>query len=334
MIGGNTAFFEHSLKLWEGLSHELSFNVMLSQRGQVVLGHGQAQMDVLARRGNIMRLNGIDAELLDRGEVMRLLPTPAAVEIEIPDRRATDEGTPIPRHVLNLRPMPQQTQAGDRRDQRHRTLSDFLHLGELPALRVAVEAVDVTSEHRAPLVRLRDVEELRVEGDHMIYERLNRLRNKGLQQMTLDRELEPRHRGHMRGMSGHDDRRPSCRDLAPPRPHPHHSTVPHQEAQDLAILEDVDPQGIRCPRIAPRDRIMPHRPGASLKKCAPDRKARPARVVEMLSGLQGHAGLRMVSRAHIAHDEEHALNREFSLDRFVRGAELDEQGVGNWTYKQ
>ena len=74
MIGGNTAFFEHSLKLWEGLSHELNFNVMLSQRGQVVLGHGQAQMDVLARRGNIMRLNGIDAELLDRGEVMRLLP--------------------------------------------------------------------------------------------------------------------------------------------------------------------------------------------------------------------------------------------------------------------
>ena len=74
MIGGNTAFFEHSLKLWEGLSHELNFNVMLSQRGQVVLGHGPSQMDALARRGNIMRLNGIDAELLDRADVMRLLP--------------------------------------------------------------------------------------------------------------------------------------------------------------------------------------------------------------------------------------------------------------------
>jgi heterotetrameric sarcosine oxidase beta subunit len=36
----------------------------------------------------------------------------------------------------------------------------------------------------------------------------------------------------------------------------------------------------------------------------------------------------------IAHDEEHALNRCYSLDRFARGAELDEGGVGNWTYKQ
>jgi sarcosine oxidase subunit beta len=74
MIDGNTQFFEFSLKLWESLSHTLNFNVMLSQRGQIVLGHGPVQLDVLARRGNIMRLNGIDAELLDRGEVMKLLP--------------------------------------------------------------------------------------------------------------------------------------------------------------------------------------------------------------------------------------------------------------------
>ena len=35
----------------------------------------------------------------------------------------------------------------------------------------------------------------------------------------------------------------------------------------------------------------------------------------------------------IAHDEEHPLNRDFGLDRFERGGELDEHGVGNWTYK-
>lgn len=73
-MDGNTQFFEHSLKLWEGLSHTLNYNVMLSQRGQIVLAHGPAQLDVLARKGNIMRLNGIDAEPLDRGQVMRLLP--------------------------------------------------------------------------------------------------------------------------------------------------------------------------------------------------------------------------------------------------------------------
>ncbi|MHB1869864.1 MAG: sarcosine oxidase subunit beta family protein [Steroidobacteraceae bacterium] len=74
MMDGSTQFFEFSLKLWEGLSHELNFNVMLSQRGQVVLGHSPGQMDVLARRGNTMRLNGIGAELLERREVQRLLP--------------------------------------------------------------------------------------------------------------------------------------------------------------------------------------------------------------------------------------------------------------------
>ncbi len=73
-IDGNTQFFEHSLKLWEGLSHELNYNVMLSQRGQIVLAHGPAQLDVLAHKGNIMRLNGIDAELLDRADVVRILP--------------------------------------------------------------------------------------------------------------------------------------------------------------------------------------------------------------------------------------------------------------------
>ncbi|MDE2304037.1 MAG: sarcosine oxidase subunit beta family protein [Gammaproteobacteria bacterium] len=73
-LDGNTQFFEHSLKLWEGLSHELNYNVMLSQRGQLVLAHGPGQFDVLARKGNIMRLNGIDAQLMDRAEVGRLLP--------------------------------------------------------------------------------------------------------------------------------------------------------------------------------------------------------------------------------------------------------------------
>ena len=74
LIDGNTQFFEFSLKLWEGLSRELNFNAMVSQRGQLVTGHGPGQMDTLARRGNIMKLNGIDAELLDRGDVMKMLP--------------------------------------------------------------------------------------------------------------------------------------------------------------------------------------------------------------------------------------------------------------------
>ena len=74
MIPGNTALYERSLKLWENLSHDLNYNVMFSQRGQFNLAHSPASLDAARRRGNIMRANGIDAELLDRAEVMRRLP--------------------------------------------------------------------------------------------------------------------------------------------------------------------------------------------------------------------------------------------------------------------
>ena len=74
MIPGNTLFYELSLQLWETLSHELNFNLMVSQRGQLTLGHSPSAMEPLRLRGNRMRANGIDAEILTREEVRRLAP--------------------------------------------------------------------------------------------------------------------------------------------------------------------------------------------------------------------------------------------------------------------
>ena len=74
MLGNNTDFYEWGMKLWEGLSQELNFNVMLSQRGQFNLCHSDAQMDAARRRGNIMRAHGIDAELIDASAVASALP--------------------------------------------------------------------------------------------------------------------------------------------------------------------------------------------------------------------------------------------------------------------
>jgi methylglutamate dehydrogenase subunit A len=74
LLPANAHFYEHSMKLWEGLSQDLNFNVMFSQRGVLNLAHSDAQMDAYARRGNAMRLNGIDAELLTREEVQRMVP--------------------------------------------------------------------------------------------------------------------------------------------------------------------------------------------------------------------------------------------------------------------
>ncbi len=70
----NGQFYEHSLKLWEGLSQDLNYNVMLSQRGVLNTFHTPAQRDAAIRRGNAMRLHGVDAVLLNREEVKKLAP--------------------------------------------------------------------------------------------------------------------------------------------------------------------------------------------------------------------------------------------------------------------
>jgi sarcosine oxidase subunit beta len=66
--------YEHSLKLWEGLSAELNFNLMLSQRGVLNLAHSEADIREGRRRVNANRLNGIDAEWLDPTGVKRFCP--------------------------------------------------------------------------------------------------------------------------------------------------------------------------------------------------------------------------------------------------------------------
>jgi len=74
LLEPNAHFYEHSLKLWEGLSRELNFNTMFSQRGMLNIAHSNSELTALMRRGNAMRLNGIDAELLSRADLMREVP--------------------------------------------------------------------------------------------------------------------------------------------------------------------------------------------------------------------------------------------------------------------
>ena len=74
MLDGNAKFYEHSLKLWESLSQELNYNVMFSQRGVLNLAHSDSEMESFSRRGNAMRFNGIDAELLLTDQIRRSVP--------------------------------------------------------------------------------------------------------------------------------------------------------------------------------------------------------------------------------------------------------------------
>ena len=74
LLPGNEPFYEWSLKLWEGLEQDINYNAMVSQRGVLNLFHSDQQRDAFARRGNAMRLHGVDAELLDAVQVRRMVP--------------------------------------------------------------------------------------------------------------------------------------------------------------------------------------------------------------------------------------------------------------------
>ena len=66
--------YEHGMKLWEGLTEDLNFNVMFSQRGVFNLGHTLQDMRDIERRVNANRLQGVDAHVLTRDEVAAKIP--------------------------------------------------------------------------------------------------------------------------------------------------------------------------------------------------------------------------------------------------------------------
>jgi methylglutamate dehydrogenase subunit A len=74
LLPGNLPFYEWSMKLWEGLEQDFNYNAMVSQRGVLNVFHSDPQRDAYARRGNAMRLHGVDADLLDREQVKTLVP--------------------------------------------------------------------------------------------------------------------------------------------------------------------------------------------------------------------------------------------------------------------
>jgi sarcosine oxidase subunit beta len=74
LLPENHRFYEHSMDLWENLSHDLNYNVMFSQRGCLNLAHTPGQLDEYVRRGNALRHSGIDSELMTVEQIKRLVP--------------------------------------------------------------------------------------------------------------------------------------------------------------------------------------------------------------------------------------------------------------------
>jgi sarcosine oxidase subunit beta len=61
--------YDHAVKLWEGLSQELNYNVMFSQRGVMHLAHTVHDLQEVSRRSHANRLNGVDSEFLTTEQV-------------------------------------------------------------------------------------------------------------------------------------------------------------------------------------------------------------------------------------------------------------------------
>jgi heterotetrameric sarcosine oxidase beta subunit len=334
MIGGNTNFFEFSLKQWEGLSHELDFNAMVSHRGQVVLAVSPIQMDVFARRGNIMRLHGIDAELLDRGEVMELLPYldyskdarwPIWGAIHQPRagtarhdavawgyaRAASDYGV----HIIENCEVTGIIMDGGKvtgvETSRGRILADKVgiavaghssHVAAMAGLRLPVESHVLQAFVSEPIKPI--VHHVISWGAELFY--LSQSDKGGLV-----------FGGHIDGFNTYTQR--------------------GQFARIQTVMECVS----SLMPFTQRLRLLRHWGG--IQDMTPDGSPficrTPVRNL-YLNGGWCYQGFKATPAsgftfAHtIANDNEHELNRDFTLDRFEKGRELDEFGIGNWAYKQ
>jgi sarcosine oxidase subunit beta len=335
MMGGSTAFFEHSLQLWEGLSHDLNFNCMVSQRGQIVLAVNPVQMDVYARRGNIMRLNGIDAELLDRDEVMKLLPY-----LDYSD----EARWPIYGGILQRRAGTVRHDAvawgyargadsygidiiencevtGFNMDGGKITGVETSR-GRINAGKVGIAVAGHTS-HVARLAGLRlpveshilqafVTEPVKPIVDHVV--------SWGAELFYLSQSDKGGlvFGGHIDGFNTYTQR------------------------GQFAKIQGVAEAAVSLMPFISRLRLLRHWGG--IQDMTPDGAPFICRTPVQNLYLNGgwcYQGFKATPAsgwtfAHtIAHDDEHELNRCYSLDRFEKGGdELDEYGTGNWTYKQ
>jgi methylglutamate dehydrogenase subunit A len=334
MIGGNTNFFEKSLQMWEGLSHELNYNCMVSHRGQVVLAVSPGQIDVFARRGNTMRLHGIDAELLDRGEVMKLLPYldysanarfPIWGALHQPRagtarhdavawgyaRAASDLGVDI---IENCEV------TGIIRDGNKVTGVETSR-GRINAGKLGIAVAGHTSQVAAMAGLKLPVEShvLQAFVTEGVKPMVHHVISWGAELFYLSQSDKGGmvFGGHIDGFNTYTQRGQfnKIKDVMECAV----TLLPFMSRMRLLRhwggIQDMTPDGSPFICKTPIDNLY-----LNGGWCYQGFKATPA------SGL---------TFAHtIAHDAPHELNACFTLDRFEKGRELDEFGIGNWTYKQ
>lgn len=74
LCDASARIYDHAVGLWEGLSQELNYNVMFSQRGVLHLAHSVHDLHEVRRRLHANRLNGIDSEFLAPEQIRQMEP--------------------------------------------------------------------------------------------------------------------------------------------------------------------------------------------------------------------------------------------------------------------
>jgi sarcosine oxidase subunit beta len=67
-------FYRESVKLWQDLSNEFNYNVMMENRGQLTLAHSDAAIRSFRWRAEVNQHMGVRSELIDRQQIAEMVP--------------------------------------------------------------------------------------------------------------------------------------------------------------------------------------------------------------------------------------------------------------------
>ena len=334
MMPESIRFYEHSMKMWENLSHDLNYNVMFSQRGVLNLGHSPAQLDDFAKRGNAMRHLGADAVLMTPAEIKNLMPI---IDISASARFPVLGGlmqwrAGTARHdavawgyaraasQLGVHIIEDCEVTGIHMEQ-GRAVGVETTRGRINAGKVGIAVAGHTSQVAAMAGLKLPVEShiLQAFVTEAVKPMVHHVVSWGAELFYLSQS----DKGGM-VFGGHID-----------------GFNTFTQRGQLFKIQDVMQCAVSLMPFMSRMRLLRHWGG--IQDMTPDGSPficrTPVRDL-YLNGGWCYQGFKATPAsgwtfAHtIAHDSEHELNRDYSFDRFEKGGELDEHGTGNWTYKQ
>ena len=331
LLPQNQHFYEHSMKLWENLSHDLNYNVMFSQRGCLNLANSPSQLDDFARRGNAMRHAGIDAELMTPAQIKSFIP---ALDLNIGNGRFPVYGGLIQRRAGTARHDAVAwgyARGADRRGVdllENCEVTGFLRdgdrvtgvvttRGEIRAKKVAV----VVAGHTGHIMKMLGVERLPIES-HV----LQAFVSEGIKPF-MD-TVVTFGAGHLYVTQSDKGGMVFGGDID--------GYNTYAQRGNLPIVEDVMSEA--CAMFPGLARVRLLRSWGGIMDMSMD--GSPIITTGPLPGMYlntgwCYGGFKAVPAsgwcfAHtIARDEPHKFNAAFTLDRFHRGAVIDEKGQGS-----